>query len=78
MQRTVTKNGKIANGIKSSTRRDDLLFTKQEMECSTYIRRLLTQNNSNIDMVEKIMNILVKTKNNNEFVKIFLENIKKK
>ena len=63
---------------KSSTRRDDLLFTKQEMECSTYIRRLLTQNNSNIDMVEKIMNILVKTKNNNEFVKIFLENIKKK
>ena len=62
---------------KSSTRRDDLLFTKQEMECSTYIRRLLTQNNSNIDMVEKIMNILVKTKNNNEFVKVFLENIKK-
>ena len=63
---------------KSSTRRDDLLFTKQEMECSTYIRRLLTQNNSNIDMVEKIMNILVKTKNNNEFVKIFLEKKKKK
>ncbi len=63
---------------KSSTRRDDLLFTKQEMECSTYIRRLLIQNNSNIDMVEKIMNILVKTKNNNEFVKVFLENIKKK
>ena len=30
------------------------------------------------DMVEKIMNILVKTKNNNEFVKVFLENIKKK
>ena len=63
---------------KSSTRRDDLLFTQQEMECSTYIRRLLTQNNPNIDMVEKIMNILVKTKNNNEFVKVFLENIKKK
>ena len=63
---------------KSSTRRDDLLFTKQEMECSTYIRRLLTQNNSNIDMVEKIMNILVKTKNNNEFVKVFFEKIKKK
>ena len=63
---------------KSSTRREDLLFTKQEMECSTYIRRLLSQSNSNIDMVEKIMNILVKTKNNNEFVKVFLENIKKK
>ena len=63
---------------KSSTRRDDLLFTKQEMECSTYIRRLLSQTNSNIDMVERIMNILVKTKSNNEFIKVFLENIKKK
>ena len=63
---------------KSSTRRDDLLFAKQEQECSTYIRRLLSQSNSNVDMVEKIMNILVKTKNNSEFIKVFLENIKKK
>ena len=63
---------------KSSTRREDLLFNKQEQECSTYIRRLLLQSNSNADMVEKIMNILIKTKNNSEFIKVFLENIKKK
>ena len=63
---------------KSSTRREDLLFEGKEQECSTYIRRLLSQSNSNVDMVEKIMNILVKTKNNSEFIKVFLENIKKK
>ena len=63
---------------KSSTRREDLLFEGKEQECSTYIRRLLSQSNSNVDMVEKIMNILVKTKNNAEFIKVFLENIKKK
>ena len=32
----------------------------------------------NLEIVEKIMNILVKTKSNEEFVKIFLENIKRK
>ena len=63
---------------KSSTRREDLLFEGKEQECSTYIRKLLSQSNSNMDMVEKIMNILVKTKNNAEFIKVFLENIKKK
>ena len=63
---------------KSSTRREDLLFEGKEQECSTYIRRLLSQSNSNVDMVEKKMNILVKTKNNAEFIKVFLENIKKK
>ena len=63
---------------KSSTRREDLLFEGKEQECSTYIRRLLSQSNSNVDMVEKIMNILAKTKNNAEFIKVFLENIKKK
>lgn len=62
---------------KSSTRREDLLFEPKEQEVSTYIRRLLAQSN-NAEMVEKIMNILVKTKNNEEFMKAFLENLKKK
>lgn len=62
---------------KSSTRREDLLFLPKEHEVSTYIRRLLAQSN-NAEMVEKIMNILVKTKNNNDFIKVFLDNIKKK
>ena len=62
---------------KSSTRREDLLFTPKEQEVSTYIRRLLSQTN-NVEMVEKIMNILMKTKNNQDFMKTFLENLKKK
>lgn len=62
---------------KSSTRREDLLFTPKEQEVSTYIRRLLSQSN-NVEMVEKIMNILMKTKNNEDFMKVFLDNLKKK
>ncbi|MGN1012700.1 MAG: transcription termination factor Rho [Clostridia bacterium] len=62
---------------KSSTRREDLLFTSKEQEVSTYIRRLLSQSN-NVEMVEKIMNILMKTKNNEDFMKVFLDNLKKK
>ena len=65
---------------KSGTRREDLLLNKEEQECSNCIRRLLSQNGSlsNIEIVEKIMNIITKTKDNKEFIKIFLENVKKK
>ncbi len=62
---------------KSSTRREDLLFLPKEQETSTYIRKLLSQSN-NTEMVERIMNILIKTKNNQEFIKVFLENLRKK
>ncbi len=62
---------------KSSTRREDLLFKAKEQETSIYIRRLLSQSN-NVEMVEKITNILTKTKNNEEFIKVFLDNLKKK
>ena len=62
---------------KSSTRREDLLFDSKEQETSIYIRRLLSQSN-NAEMVEKIMNILMKTKSNKDFIKVFLENLKKK
>ncbi len=66
---------------KSGTRREDLLLSKKEQECSTCIRRLMSQNSSastNIEMVEKILNILTKTKTNDEFVDVFLKNIMKK
>ncbi len=66
---------------KSGTRREDLLLTKEELECSNYIRRLMSQNNNNLsnaEIIEKIINILVKTKTNKDFIKVFLENIKKK
>ena len=63
---------------RSSTRREDLLFSELEQESNTYIRRLLSQSNSNMEMIEKIMNIIIKTKSNEDFIKVFLENIKKK
>ncbi len=62
---------------KSGTRREDLLLNKEELECSTYMRRLMAQSN-NIEIVEKIINIITKTKSNEEFVNVFLENVKKK
>lgn len=68
---------------KSGTRRDDLLLNKEEQECSLCMRKLILQNSNNgsssaSEIIEKIMNILVKTKTNEEFIKIFLENVKKK
>ena len=66
---------------KSGTRKEDLLLTEKEQECSTYIRRLMSANNStssNLDMIEKILNIIKKTKTNDEFVEVFLKNVQKK
>ena len=64
---------------KSGTRRDDLLLSKEEIECSTNIRKIMNNQNStlsNIEIVEKIFNIISKTKTNKEFMEIFKKNIK--
>ena len=66
---------------KSGTRREDLLLSKEELECSTYIRKVMSNTNttlSNQEIIEKIVNIITKTKNNSEFIKVFVEKIKKK
>ena len=67
--------------FKSGTRREDLLLSKMEQECSTCLRKVMSAssaNLTNVQIAEKIFNILTKTKNNDEFIKVFLENIKKK
>ena len=69
--------------FKSGTRREDLLLDEEEMKCSTYMRKVMSKTSSNstltnADIAEKIFSILVKTKTNKEFIKVFLENIKKK
>lgn len=51
---------------KSGTRRDDLLLSKEEMECSTNIRKMLGLNQ--LENTEKIIEVLSKTKNNKEFI----------
>ena len=65
---------------KSGTRREDLLLSKEEMECSNYIRRVMSNSNSNLtnaEIVEKIFNILMKTKANTEFIDVFAKKYKK-
>ena len=51
---------------KSGTRREDLLLTKNEWEAVMNIRRKLG-NQGNQDIAESLLNLLVSTKNNEEF-----------
>ncbi len=65
---------------KSGSRREDLLLTDKEMEASTKIHRLLSTQNSiqSIEIVEKILNMFVKTKNNDEFIEMLGKAVVKK
>ena len=65
---------------KSGSRREDLLLTEKEMETSTKIHRLLSSQNSiqSIETIEKILNMFVKTKNNDEFIETFSKAVVKK
>ncbi len=54
---------------KSSTRRDDLLLTQSEMEASFLMRRAMNGMKSD-EAVEQIINMFVRTKNNNEFIEM--------
>ena len=55
------------NMAKSSTRRDDLLFTPEEAEASLIMRRALSGMKSE-EALEHIINIFKHTKNNQEFI----------
>ena len=65
---------------KSGTRREDLLLTDKEMEASNKIHKLLSMQSGLqlIETVEKILNIFVKTKNNDEFIDTFGKAVIKK
>lgn len=52
---------------KSGTRREEMLLSKKELE-SVYIMRKLTNHLSTTDLTESILDLLIKTKNNEEFV----------
>ena len=56
---------------KSSTRKDELLLNKEELDASYYVRKFFGNNQvQNIDVTEKIFSLLKSTKNNKEFFKI--------
>ncbi len=54
---------------KSSTRRDDLLLTPEENEAAFLMRRALSSMKSD-EALERIIDIFLKTKTNNEFIQI--------
>ena len=54
---------------KSSTRRDDLLLTRDEMEANFLMRRAMNSARSE-EAVEQIINMFMRTKNNREFVEM--------
>ena len=54
---------------KSSTRREDLLLTPDEQE-AVYIMRKALNGLKSDEAVESILNLFVKTKNNEEFVQM--------
>ncbi|KGM96274.1 transcription termination factor Rho [Clostridium novyi A str. 4552] len=56
---------------KSGTRREDLLLTKEELEASFTIRKVLYKENNTASVTEKLINLLSKTKNNSEFLENF-------
>jgi len=61
---------------KSGTRREDLLLSQREFETVTLIRKALSSL-STADMTEKILDQMVKTKNNEEFIEIFSKTLGK-
>ena len=60
---------------KSGTRKEDLLLDENEREVAYALRRRLYKE-SNIDSItENLIGILSKTKNNKEFIDMYLKNI---
>jgi transcription termination factor Rho len=52
---------------KSSTRRDDLLLSKSELEGMWSMRKIMVGGN-NVDITEQLTSMMMKTKNNEEFL----------
>ena len=52
---------------KSGTRRDDLLLSKKELEAN-YVLRKMNSRNTNADLTETLIDLIIKTKDNNELV----------
>lgn len=54
--------------MKSGTRREDLLLTKDELDVIYFLRRNFATSNNNTDIVEQFIDYIYKSKDNNEFV----------
>ena len=56
---------------KSGTRKEDLILTEEEREVAYSVRKTMYQENNIENITENIINLLSKTKNNTEFIRIF-------
>lgn len=55
---------------KSGTRREDLLLDKAEMDVAFNVRKIMYKENNAINITEKLITLLAKTKNNKEFIEM--------
>ena len=55
--------------MKSGTRREEKLFTPEELECNYALRRMAAQLN-HTDMIEGFFDLMRKSKNNKEFMEL--------
>ena len=60
---------------KSGTRRDELLLSSKELETVNSIRKNLS-NLSTADLTEKLLNYMIRTKNNDEFIDLINQAMK--
>lgn len=58
---------------KSGTRREDLLLTQREQEVAFNIRKVMYNGNSTEAVTEKLIALMSKTKNNDEFMEMFIK-----
>ena len=56
---------------KSGTRKEDLILSDEEKEVAYSTRRVMYRDGNIENVTEKLINMLTKTKNNKEFIKIF-------
>lgn len=65
--------------IKSGSRRDDLLLTEKEQAAQNTIRKLLANQNATgqLEVIEKIITMVTKTKTNEEFMDLLSKQVKK-
>lgn len=59
---------------KSGTRREDLLFTQKQLEVSYAIRKIMYKTGNSQIVTEKLLELLSKTKSNEEFFEIVSKN----
>ena len=62
---------------KSGTRKEDLILSKDEMEVAFAIRRVMYKDGNADEVTENLINMLSKTKDNKEFIEMFLKSNKK-